>query len=460
MPGAFQGISIAGSALRAFQSAMQVTSNNLANVNTRGYTRQTVEFRQTEPTTLWSYGEHKIGTGTAIGAIARAKDMFQESRIRTALGNQGRSETLRDSMNQIEGIYNEPGSNGLSSAMDALFNSFSGLASNPNDAAGRWNVRQNAITLTERVRNNYKQLEELENGANVAIQDTIASINSITETIAQMNVQIRETQVNGGQASAMMDERDLLVRELGGMVQINTTQHQDGTVSIYSGTLPLVLQAEARAMPSTYNPANFTVTNGTDTYTIRGGQVQGQMETIQRIKSAKADLDKLANEFKTAFNSIHTTGINQQGNTNVNFFADVISGPQAGAKDFNISAEVAADPKAIATSITGLAGDGGLALSMSQLKSASRTNLGGSSLTQFYRDHITGISNEVDSYTSAASINSDIVSQIDQQIQSVSGVSIDEEMVDLTRFQRSYQAAAKVLSIMDQTAEDLINLIR
>ena len=75
MPGAFQGINIAGSALRAFQTAMQVTGNNLANVNTRGYTRQTVDMRQNEPTKFWSYGEHQIGTGVAVGAISRAKDI-------------------------------------------------------------------------------------------------------------------------------------------------------------------------------------------------------------------------------------------------------------------------------------------------------------------------------------------------------------------------------------------------
>jgi flagellar hook-associated protein 1 len=467
MPGSFQGLYSASSALRSFQRAMEVTGNNLSNVNTRGYSRRTTEFAQSEPIGFWSQGQKFVGTGVNIQSITRARAGFLDLRMQTALGDQAKYSATAGGLRSIEALYNEPGENGINNALGKFFDSWSSLASNPSDSVARVRVKDSANLLATRVRDTWSGLNQLKDSVNVELQGNIQRIDTISSQIASLNSQIRQNAGLGGEPSHLLDQRDMLVDELSGIVNVSTSVSSDGTMSVFMSNYSLVDTVGSHSANGTVNAATGTMTIGTQSIPIRGGALAGQIATLNRIQSAQSELDTFANQLKTQINAIHRTGTNSAGATNVDFFNDVVQPappatpiPQSGAIDFSVNAALLSDPSQIATGTTGNAGDGSLALQLSRLRDQKFGTLGNKTFGEFYGQHIGKIAEEIRYHDAQAETFESIVAQVESQRQSISGVNLDEEMVDMQRYQRSYQAAARVLSVMDQMTEDLINIIR
>ena len=462
MPGPFHGINMASGALRAFQRAMETHGNNLANVNTRGYSRQRVDFQPNEPMSLWSGGYFQLGNGVRIDSITRAREMFLENRFQSAAGDWSRFNTYTNGLQQLEGLYREPGEAGIGHALDKMFDAFSGLASNPSDTTARTRVRDAATLLATRVRTTHRELNTLREQMTVDVQSTISQINTMAEQIATLNAQIRGASASGGTPNTLLDQRDVLMRDLSQLANVTVAQQSDGTMNVYVTNFPLVVGDQARPFPTTFDPATMTVTDaGGQSFPVRGGELAGRMQAIARVDRALTDLDSFANQLRTQFNSLHQTGLNALGQTGINFFNDVAPGnPQTGAVDFNLNPAILSDLRALATGTTNAPGDGGLALAMSNLRNTSVAALGNRSVGQFYRDMVSGLANEIGQGEAQTETFASVLQQIEAQSEAISGVNLDEEMTDLMRFQRSYQAAARVLTIMDQTTEDIINMVR
>ncbi len=437
---------------------MDTIGHNMANVNTRGYSRQTVEMQTLDPSSFWSYGREAIGSGVAVSSISRARASYLDMRYQTANSDLGRGNALSTGLSRIEQVYNEPGDLGIANALDQFFNGWSGLASNPADQAARLNLRNAAQTLTDRIRTSYSDLEQVEGTIQQEINNAFDSVDALSEQIARLNDQIRASSAMGEMPNDLMDQRDLAISDLSRIVNITTTQHGDGSTSVYLSNSPLVSQAEYHPVPRTYNAANGTLTGGTVDIPLRNGELSGHFQALSRITSARADLDALANNLRSQVNSVHMTGINADGNTNVRFFND--AAPQTGAADFALDPAILSSLDAIATGVTGAAGDGGLALSLSNLRETNISALGDRTFSGFYRDAVGSISQDASYYKGLTTTYEQVALQVENQIQSVSGVSLDDEMADLMRYQRSYQAAARVLTVLDEVAEDLVNLIR
>lgn len=459
MPSPFHGINVASSALRAFQRAMETVGHNMANVNTKGYSRQVVEFQALEPSNVWSFGRKALGSGTAIHSINRARSEFVEARKQAALGDFGRSTALASGLKGIEGVYQEPGDLGISHALDKFFNAWSALSSNPSDSTTRFNLRQASLTLTQRVRNSYTQLEEIQKTIEGDVNGILDRVNELGNQIAKMNDQIRQSVSMGESPNDLMDQRGLALNELSQLINISTVSQSDGTISVYVSNAALVSQAQHHGLPTNYDAASGSLLNPPNpNIPIRSGELLGHLQALTRIEQAKGELDAFANQLRTAVNALHTTGTNSQGNTNVRFFNDAT--PQTGAANFDLDPAILTSHNAIASGTSGNAGDGGLALAISNLRATQITGLGNRTFNGYYRDAVGQLSSDAGYYANFSQTSENVVAQIDEQIQSISGVSLDDEMADLMRFQRSYQAAAKVLSIMDQTTEDLINMVR
>lgn len=461
MPGAFHGLGIATSALRAFQRAIEVTGNNISNANTKGYSRQRIELQSSTPLDFFSTRYSELGTGVSVQSINRAREMFLEARMQSSLGNSGRYSAYADGLRQVEAVYNEPGDSGIANALDQMFNAWSAVASNPSDSASRQQLVNAASLLTSRVRDTYKNLSTLEDQVHQSVTANVESVNNIGARLAQLNGEIRAASVAGGSPNSLLDERDGLVRDLSKLIGVSTTIGSDGTMAVYAGNYPLVLGSDVNNIPNTFDAGSQTFTANGVSFVVRGGEIMGNLSTLQRLASAKSELDTLANTMKTQFNALHSTGTNLLGNTGVNFFKDTVSPtPQTGAIDFEVEAAILANPRAIAAGTSGAAGDGTLALQLSQMKETKFAALGNQTIQGFYGSHVSGISKDITFFSAQLDTASAIVNQIDAQQESISGVNIDDEMTDLLRYQRSYQAAAKVLTIMDQVTEDLINMVR
>lgn len=459
MPSPFHGIELASRALRAFQRGLDVTGHNIANVNTRGYSRQSVDYVATDPTTFQGVRSVTLGTGVTISSVNRIRDIFLDNRMIDANAGHGRFAALSANLSQVEPLFNEPGSNGISSALTAFFNAWSGLASNPNEPAARMAVQQAGETLASRIRTAHRDLKGLQNQLQGGMAETLQTVDRLSTRIYELNAEIRNRTVAGENPGDLLDQRDLALDELSGLVDITIARKPDGTVGVNMNSLTLVDDVGSYAIPKTFDPTTFTVTDGSATYRIDGGRMFGLMETNNRVQSYMGQLDTLANSLRTEINTAHFAGTNANGTTGINFFNDVASPPQTGAIDFNLSVEVRADFRNIASGVTGKAGDGGLALAISQLRDQPSALLGAKRFTEFFSEFLAGVGRDaLDAQTNLETQGS-IVMQIDMQRQSISGVSIDEEMANMLRLQRSYQAAAKALSIFDQVTEELIAMV-
>ncbi len=458
MPGPFHGIDIASRALRAFQRAMDVTGHNIANVNTAGYSRQAVDFGATQPLGFYSGGWHALGTGVSITSVNRVRLGFLDERMRDASADLSKFGATAAALRNVADIYGEPGESGISNALGKFFDSWSSLASNPNELANRTQVRSAAQTLTMRVRGAYGQMKDSMDQARIEATTTVNQINAIGEEIATLNNQIREANSMGGQPNDLLDQRDQKLEELSALVNIRTSMMADGTVTVAMSEHNLVDNVGVNKIPAVFDEANGKIVDGSASYQIRSGKLAGLMAGINQYKKSMTDLDTLANTLKSQINSVHQTGTNLNGTTNLNFFTDAV--PQTGAINFEVSVDVTNDVRNISTGVTGNAGDNGLAISISQMRTASHAALGNRSFLQFHIDNNAVISNEYSYYNNAANTQELVSGQISAQRESVTGVNLDDEMSNMLRYQRSYQAAAKVLSTFDQMTQDLLDMLR
>ncbi|HVL37898.1 MAG TPA: flagellar basal body protein, partial [Fimbriimonadaceae bacterium] len=159
MPSAFHGIDLASRALRSFQRGLDVTGHNIANVNTPGYSRQTISFGQTDPTTFYGMRAITLGTGVSVSTVNRVRDLFLEGRRSTEQAEFGRFSALAQNLSRIEGLM-PMGPGGIGDALDRFFNSWSALSANPSEPGVRQEVQLAGQTLALRVRSTYGDLHQ------------------------------------------------------------------------------------------------------------------------------------------------------------------------------------------------------------------------------------------------------------------------------------------------------------
>jgi flagellar hook-associated protein 1 FlgK len=438
---------------------MDIAGHNLSNVNTIGYTRQAIEFGTAQPTTIYTGQQFQLGNGVSITSINRIRDQFLDSRMLGAQGEMGRYQSLATSIQQVESTFNEPGPNGIGVALDRFFNAFSGLASNPNESGARLEAQQAGQMLAGRIQGTYQNLQQHSSMIGTQIQQTIQEIDQLSSTIAALNVEIRRQASAGSVPNDLLDQRDNAVEALSRLVNINTTPGDNLEITVHFGGYPLVDTSGSHAIPPSFDATTFKLSDGTYNFDVRSGKLYGLFELTNKIQEYKTSLDTLANTLRSEVNTIHKSGLNPNATTDIPFFTENAVDPQNGAVDFDLSAQVKADVNNISTSITGTAGDGGLALSISNLKTSSPL-LGGKSYTRWYSDFIGGIGRDTATVIEGLTTQSAVTQQVEAQRQSVVGVSIDDEMAQMLKFQKSYQAAARVLSVFDQMTEDLIAMVR
>jgi flagellar hook-associated protein 1 len=460
MAGPFLGINMSSQALRNYQRSMTTIGNNIANVNTRGYSRQTVEFSPLPQLQFYSGNWKSVGQGSIISSVNRVRADYLEASQNNASSQFGKSDTVATHLQRIEGIYGEPSDSGISQALDRFFNSWSGLGSNPGDTAAQTEVRLSGQVLTDRVRNRYQDLSLLGSSQTAQVSNTIDQINGLAGRIASLNAQIVATVGTDGSANDLMDQRDMAVSDLSSLVNVNRQVFPDGSYAIYAAGHTLVQGDAVRPFPSTFDAATGTVTDGTNTYQVKSGALAGHLAGLNETNTQKSNLDQLANELKTQVNTLHAAGTNGAGDTGINFFDDVLVPPQTGASDFKLSSDVQGDLSKIMTGMTGDAGDGSIAQQLGEMRDTVQATLGGKSFKSYFSDIIGKLASDTNFQVNNAATELSVLDQIEQQQQAVSGVSLDDEMANLVKMQRSYQAAARAMSIFDQVTEDLINLIR
>lgn len=463
MPGLITGLNIGKSALYAQQSALQIVGNNIANVNTPGYSRQKVKMISGKTNPIG-----QMSSGVTVEGASRAKDVLIDSILRRETQSLGHYETLKSSLEQIESIFNEPSDTGLSSLMSRFFNAWEDLANNPEDLSARIVLRERGAALTNAINETHFRLSQLQQDIGETLKGKVKEVNNIAQQIANLNQQIKNTEIN-----ELLDRRDVLVDQLSKFVDIDVLETEDGTLTINAGQKTLISGINANELEVTTQKltqpkgsvAQASVRLREDQGTpvnIRNGELKGLLDAHNDIiPNYQKQLDDLAAKLAEEVNELHKTGVGLDGSTGNSFFTFTSVSPldnTGAASTIAIDEAIFADVKKIATSMEIDAPlDNSVAIMMSQLRTKEVMNEDTATFSDFYQSMIAELGVQSQNATQFGDAQELVVNQINQRRESVSGVSLDEEAIDLVNYQSAYQAAARYISTINELLDVVIN---
>jgi len=444
------GLNTGYSGLTAAQIGLDTASNNIANANTEGYTRQRVEQGQLRARDI-QVGQ--VGQGTSINDITRARDAFLDERVRSASAQTAAFETNSQLLSRAESLLAEP-DYGVTSALDDLWSGFEDLALDPSDQGRRTAVKNQLDVITTRLNSISTGMDDLVADASSRVETSLASINDTIAKIAQLNETIGRSAATGTTPNDLLDNRDLLIDSLVTDIGATVTYTANGHVRVSLNGLSLVDGVTSRQLDWNATTQELTHENG---LTLRvGGTIGGLQKFIQDdAPQILGQLDDLTTDLVTALNTKHAAGFSDSGVAGANLL-DFNPTDPAGTVFVALTSTAAFALSAVdGTPFPIHNGDN--ALSLSQL----RNDLTAAGATSSLLDAARGLISEVGSRTSAAlaqaTAQANLKLSAELSRSSAHGVNLDEEMIELIRYQRAYEAAARIITAADQALDTLIN---
>jgi flagellar hook-associated protein 1 len=491
MRSTFHGLETARRGMFTQQSALETTGHNIANANTPGYSRQRVNFVQTEPYPSASlnrpYIPGQMGTGVEAGTIARIREKFLDLQYREENNEFGYWTAKAEALEKMEEIMNEPSEEGLSKTLDRFWQSLQDLAVNPHDAGARSVVRQRGLAVAETFNYLFDSLKAIQSDFKKQINVTIDKINSIATQINNINKQIGDTEPHGYLTNDLYDERDRLLDELSELVNIEVVSVASGgnALSIAEGkfTIYLVDNNGTRLNPplvdgSTYTTNTLAVsyggpnntvnqfTLGASTFTyLTQFQVQGKLKGLVDsygydnggiatgvFSDMINDLDLLAAALVTEFNNVHAAGYGLDNSTGSPFFT-------YSTGNMGLHSNVVNSLDKIAAGITSSDGDGNNAFELAKILKDKPITIGAttSDIPSFYEGMIGGMAVDAQEAERIKSNRETLRQSVEERRQAVSGVSLDEEMGNMIQFQHAYNASARMITAIDEMLDRIIN---
>ncbi len=453
-------------ALLTQQKAINVTGHNIANVNTDGYSRQRVNMQTNEP---YLSQPGQMGTGVKAAEIQRIYDRFLGAQINDENQNMGNWEAQKGILERVEIIFDESSGYGLNQAMSEFWNAWQDLANNPSDYAGRAALLAKSETMATTFNRNYSHLTRIQRDVDTSIIGTIEEINFIAGQIAGLNEKIALIEVTGQNANDHRDTRDLLLKELSLMIDIESFENSEGKVTVLvAAGRPLVENISSWNLStqpdvdSDFRDIVWADSEGGDpvviTSGISGGKLKGWLEVRDvTIPDYLSRLNDLAEGIITEVNGLHFDGFGLDGVDERNFFTTETS---TSAFDIAVHQDIVDDVNKIAAAGSdGGVGDNSNAIEIANLQNAFKMN----SDTATFDDYYNSLVSDVGSSVRNAKVNFDhkslMITRLDNYRESISGVSLDEEMVSLIKFQHAYNAAARLISIADELLDRVISMV-
>ena len=541
------------------QLAIEVTGQNIANVQTEGYSRQQVNFEATTPR---SFSLGQLGTGVRVAGIERSHDEFLFSQILSEGDTLGRFQVRKDVFEQLEILLSENNGQSLNQTLSSFFAGVQDLSSNPTGLPERTSLVAEAKNLASVFNNLGESLFQIQQNLDATISVEVAKINSLTEEIAALNQSIHANEPTTFSANDLRDKRDQKIKELSELIDLNFVDEQDGQISItLSDGTPLVLQSTAFSLDTSINGDNksfldIVVLDGAGnstniTSSISGGALKGYLDMRDtEVEDLRDKLDRLAAGFVQEFNKIHQQGFGIDGSTGNNFFtaltttvltntsntgsatltatngdpsnisvdkyeitmtgsnsfslANLTTGASAGtftftsgttfnlangfavtisgtpatgdkfklsvsesaARDFSVASGVLSNSDKISAGLNSST-DGANALELVKLQSKlvfdsiTLDSAGSGTFTfdEFYSSIVSTVGIESFSSQSTFFQQEAILLQLNIRRESISGVSIDEELINMIKFQQAYNAAARLIGVVDELLDTVISQV-
>lgn len=421
MSGLLSTLNTAKSGMNVSQVAIQTTSHNISNINTPGYSRQRVNQSASSPYSMpgknSNFGAGQIGTGAQIDDVTRIRNSFYDYQYRSESHQYGNTSVKYEYFKNIEGIFNEPSDTAISSSLNSFFNSWSELSKDPQSSGVKSVVIENGKYLSNSINSAFKRLESLEEGLDKQSEYIMDEVNSMLSQLDKLEKNIKIIQGSGKSPNDFLDKRDQLLDNLSFKLNINDKD--------VKATLKKAYDANGKVTLDDLTKSGVKIS----------GELEGTLSMKQEISKYKDGLKQLANTI--------TSNVNKAAGQEI-----------FKAKDgelISINPEMLQEPEKI--NITA-----DIALKVYELKS-EKVNINGKDMTinTFYNSMIQNLGQSSAAVIRDESNQSKLLENIDSSRSSVSGVSLDEEMISLVQLQHTYSANAKVMSTIDSLLDVVVN---
>ncbi|NTW58380.1 MAG: flagellar hook-associated protein FlgK [Nitrospirae bacterium] len=529
----------AQSGLLASQTALSVTSNNIANVNTPSYSKQSVILQIAQPTVT---GSGTIGSGVTVSGITRSYDRFIQAQLMGQDQSTNRSAAQDQAWGQIEQVFNDVQGTGLSAAMADYINAWNDVATDPTGMTQRSVLLQKASALTTSAQHIESSIVQTLDNTNASITGAAKQANTIASAIAQINGQIMQQEAGSGAQTAidLRDQRDQKLNELSKLVGFSSYEDPNGSLTVMVGMRTLVSGTGTNQFSTARNAdgnPDLYLDGMNITGAVQSGQLGGLIEARKDIQTnVLTSFRKLIASLTQQMNIQHQAGYGLDGSTAMDFFNPlqvstinnsasanitatitdpalltldeyaitfdsggnysvfnkqsgalvsapapyvsgntislpgvdvVISGAVTPADSFVVSTLTTAvsnfgvalsDPRQVAASSSPLQlpGNNANALLMVQLTDTVQANLGNNTFASYYGSIVSTVGVKKQTAANSLSFDQNLLSALQAKRDSISGVSLDEEAANLIRYQRSYQAAARMITVTDELLQTVL----
>lgn len=469
-------LTLISSALDADQAALNVVSNNVANADTTGYTREVPSFQESTPIEI---NGDSYGTGASVTGATSVRDRVLEERLAQQQQLSSASSTRLTALNTLQALFTPDSGSSASTAGDIgsdltrFFNSFSSLESNPTNNALRQEVHSSATTLAGDVSNAAASLGSQQSSLDQEAAGISSQVNALTSAIAQLNQQIRSTSPTAD-AGTLEDQRQQDIAQLSQLIGINqvTTENNGLSITTTSGQLLVSQSTSYKLTTGQSGGVTHFYLGGTDVtsgLTIGGGALGGYLTVRdQDIPNAMASLDQLAYSVSTQVNALNNSGTDANGVEGTGTNSSGVTGtgttplyifnqPTQLSGSALAMSVVMTDPSQLAAASFGSGtGDNSNALALANL--ATQATVNGQTPSGCYSQVVSHLGSTVSQVSTESAATAASVTQLQSQIDSLSGVNLNDEASSMQQYERAYQAASQVFTILNQVMASVLNL--
>jgi flagellar hook-associated protein 1 FlgK len=467
MLGLLGTLNLASRSLQTQMTGVEVTGQNLANVNTTGYTRQSVEI-QTSPDISTTLGPE--GTGANAVAIQQVVNAILNGQIQSQQSTSGywnaQQTALQSAQTGLDEFLNGTGSatsstnsttdTGLSGQLSGLFSAFQAVATSPTSIAARQALVSSAQTLASTFNQVNSQLDAARTSLNTSLGEDVDSANKLISGIADLNKQISTAEFTGATPNDLLDEREQDLENLSGLTNITTSTGTNGAVDVSIGGQTLVSGNQVLDTLKTYDAGGGqllvqTATGGVN-LTLTGGSMQGTIDARDgELATMQSSINTLASTLITQVNTIHSGGYSLTGTTGANFFNG------SDAATITVNASLVNNPSLIQASGSATAtGDNSVALQLADLASTAQSGLNNQTFGDSYDQTVAALGDSLQTANDQVNNQTAVSNMLSTQRSSVSGVNVDEEMTNLMSFQRAYEASAQLVTTLNTMLGDTL----
>lgn len=455
MSNLFAILEISKRALLASQMGVRIANHNISNLNNPDHTRQRLLL---SPSSYLAGPVGELGNGVDVQGVRRMTDRFLLASLRREYTQYNGWLQKADVLASVEGVLGTEEENPLAAAVSEFFSAYADLAQNVEDGALRRVVVNKAASMCRRFQETASELDKIREDINAKIATEVEEVNSLLAEIADLNERIVARETGRGEASDLRDRRDGLLKELSSYLTVEVREDEEGAVEVYAVGKNLVRRGDYFGLRTEIVEAG----NGPGTELFLGlellpaenlgGSLGSLLEVREgEVASVRRSLDELAASIIAEVNSLHSQGHSPAG-SGIDFFTG------SSAADIDVSATLMNNPDYVATSYDGTAGDNSLANDIAALQDSVLTSLGGKSFGQFMAELVGEMASAGADARQMADLRSLTTSQIQARLESVSGVSLDEEMTMVAQYQAAYSAAANVVGTIKEMMETVLAL--